>query len=386
MEPIPFLRPRLVTLDHYRHHIESTEKSRHYTNFGPLNNRFEARVLEEWFGGVGAVTTVANATLGLMLAISQTKRAGKYAVMPSFTFAATPLAAQWCGLEPLFVDVDPDEWVVDQAALKAVLDRYGDDIAVVVPYATAGTHMDLAPYEALQARGIPVVVDAAASMGTMLDGQPFGKGFPGIVVFSFHATKAFPVGEAGMIYSADAQVLKRIRLASNYSFDGGRESTAMGLNAKISELTAAVALATFDRFRETMQIRRDLYQRYLERLEDSGLLTSGFRLHGMRGQALYQWLPLMAPDRATQERVVKVAAEQRIELRRYFAPACHEHRQFRSCPTDALTFTRQLSERVLSLPLWDEMTPAMVDRVVDTVAQAAGVRSVDVRQPAAIDR
>lgn len=371
MERIPFLRPRLVTLDQYAHYVRIAEDARHYTNFGPLSTRFEQRVIDEWFGGVGAATMVCNATLGLMLAIGQMKRPGRYVLMPSFTFAATPLAAQWCGLEPVFIDVDPDEWVVSRAALDAAMARYGDEVACVVPYATAGTHMDLSPYEALMARGVPVVVDAAASMGTQLDGVPFGRGFPGAVVFSYHATKAFAVGEAGLIYSADPGLIKRLRGATNYSFEGGRESLGMGLNAKVSELTAAVALATLDRFHETNELRRALYAHYLERLQASGALQSGFRLHGMRGVALYQWLPVIAPDRAAQEAVMALAARRNIELRRYFSPACHQHQQFRACPTDDLAFTRELCDRVLSLPLWDEMTFEMVDRVVDVVATVA---------------
>lgn len=374
MERIPFLRPRLVTLDDYRKYVEVSEKARQYTNFGPLNTQFESRIVNDWFGGVGAATTVCNATLGLMLAISEMKRPGRYALMPSFTFAATALAAQWCGLTPVFLDVDPDEWVVSRQALDAAMARFGDEVACVVPYATAGTHMDLAPYEALMAAGVPVIVDAAASMGTQLDGVPFGKGFSGAVVFSFHATKAFAVGEAGLVYSTDAALIRRLRLASNYWFDGGRESMSLGLNAKMSELTAAVALATLDRFQQINELRRALYARYLESLRASGALDSGFRLHGMRGVALYQWLPVLAPDRTAQEAVMALAAERNIELRRYFTPACHQHPQFRDCPTDALSFTGELCERVLSLPLWDEMTFEQVDRVVDVLATVGARR------------
>lgn len=368
MARIPFLRPQLAPHESYAHLLEGMDQARLYSNFGPLNTRFERRVIDEWFEGVGHATTVSNATLGLMLAIGQMKRRGRYALMPSFTFAATPLAAQWCGLEPLFVDVDPDEWVVSPHALRSALERYGDEIAVVVPYATAGTHMDLEPYELLMARGVPVVVDAAASFGTRLDGVPFGKGFPGAIVYSFHATKAFAVGEAGLVYSADAKLVQRLRTASNFGFDGSREATTLGINAKVSEVTAAIALATLDRFPETDARRRALYERYKECLEHSGLLEAGFRLHKMRGMALYQWLPLLAPDEATQKAVMQSASDRGIELRRYFTPPCHEHPQFSECPRDSMSFTNELARRVLSLPLWNEMTFEMIDEVVEAVA------------------
>lgn len=363
LKPIPFLRPRLVPLEAVMPHLESMYRSRIYSNFGPLNALFEQRIVQEWFKG-GVATTVGNATLGLMLAISQAKRAGTKAIMPSFTFAATPLAAQWCGLEPVFVDVDPDEWVMAPAALAAALEKHGDDVAVVVPYATCGSAMDLAPYETLLARNIPVVVDAASSIGTTIDGHAFGHDFTGLIVYSMHATKAFPVGEGGLIHSADAGLVAKVRQAANFGFGAERAATTMGLNAKLTEITAAVALATLDDFAERRKRRCSLYSDYQSILSDVGLLQRGFRLQAVRGQVAPQWLAIRAPDHATQERAIQCAKDEGIELRRYFAPACHSHPQFKDCDNDGLVETRLLCETVLSLPLWEEMSLEDVSRIV----------------------
>ena len=364
---IPFLRPRLVKLDSFLPHLQAIDQSRIYSNFGPLNALFESRIRDEWFGGQGKVTTVGNATLGLMLAISQGKRRGRNALMPSFTFAATPLAAQWCGLEPVFVDIDPAEWVMSPAALSAALEKHGDDVAVVVPYATCGSAMDLAPYQRLIDRGIPVVVDAASSLGTMIDGSGFGSGFQGTIVYSMHATKAFPVGEGGLIYSANENAIANIRRAANFGFDSSRESQMLGMNAKLTEITAAVALATLDSFGQRRKARLALYRQYERALTAAGVFDAGFRLHAIRGEVAPQWLALRAPDRATQERVVAAASGDAIEVRRYFSPACHDHPQFAACEHDGLPQTKALCDTVLSLPLWEEMSECDVARVVSAV-------------------
>jgi dTDP-4-amino-4,6-dideoxygalactose transaminase len=371
MDKIPFLKPMLVELDDYAPLLAEMDRVRQYTNFGPLNTRFETRIVDERMGGEGAASTVCNATLGLMLAISDMKRPGRYAVMPSFTFAATPLAAQWCGLEPYFVDVDPEGWVLDPTKLRRALDELGRDAAVVVPYATCGTHMDLRPYEALVHDGMPVVVDAAPCFGTSLDGRQFGAGFSGAVVFSFHATKAFPIGEGGLIYSADAAFIRRIKLASNYWFDSGRESNGLGLNAKLSELGAAVGLATLDRFPAVVDRRRALYRTYTRMLDEAGVLQEGWSVQGVRGEAAYQWLPVLAPDAAARDRLMRLAAERNIELRRYFVPPCHEHPQFADAPRGDLAMTNRLGDCVVSLPLWDDLNDEMIRRVVGTVVDAA---------------
>lgn len=370
---LPFLRPQLVEHSAYLPLLAEMDQARLYTNFGPLNTRFEARFLTEFMGGQGAASTVCNATLGLMLAISGMKRPGKYAVMPSFTFAATPLAAQWCGLEPYFVDVDPEEWVIDQGKLHQALDLLGDDAAVIVPYASCGTHMDLAPYEKLQQSGMPVVVDAAPCVGTSLNGEQFGRGFSGAIVFSFHATKAFPVGEGGLVYSADPEQIRRFKLASNYGFNGDRESMDLGLNAKLSEIGAAVALATLDHFPAAVERRKATHQAYLRQLRASGVLDHGWKPQAVRGEAAYQWLPLMAPDVPARQRLMRIAAEQNVELRRYFVPPCHVQRQFQLAPRGDMTVTDRLGDQVVSLPLWDGMTEAMVERVVKLVVEAAAI-------------
>lgn len=256
MPKIPFLRPNLVPTEEFSGYLAGLEQNRIYSNFGPLNTRFEQRVLAEYFAGIGAVSTINNATTGLMLAISLAKRPGaRYAVMPSFTFAATPLAAIWAGLKPYFVDVDPADFCLSLPELERTLNQLGDSVAVVVPYAAFGYPMDLTPYTGLVERGVPVVVDAAASFGTSFEGTSFGTSFPGSVVFSFHATKAFGIGEGGLVYSKDIQFIQRLREAANFGFGPDKIARQHGLNAKLPEISAAVALATLNRFAEKKRRR-----------------------------------------------------------------------------------------------------------------------------------
>ena len=158
------------------------------------------------FSKQGAVTTVANATLGLMAAIQLKKRRKKYALMPSFTFPATALAAIWCGLEPYFIDISIDDWYMDKTVLLDKIEELKEEVAIVIPYATFGSWMDLEEYEELEKKGIPVVVDAAPGFGLMNGGMHYGQDFSGMIVYSFHATKPFGIGEGGLIYSKTKKI------------------------------------------------------------------------------------------------------------------------------------------------------------------------------------
>jgi dTDP-4-amino-4,6-dideoxygalactose transaminase len=364
---IPFLKPNVVPVDHYVDRLRTSDTLRWYSNMGPHVTEFETRAVEELLGGVGRAVTVCNATIGLMLAIAAVKRSGRYAIMPSFTFAATPLAAQWCGLTPYFVDVRPGDWCPDEQAIEAALELLGDEAAVVVSYATFGVPMPLARYESWHARGIPVVIDAAPCLGTRgLDG-PFAAGFPGPVVYSLHATKAFSVGEGGLIASADDALVQRIRRMSSFGFDSGRESIGLGLNAKMPEVSAAIALATLDAFPQKLAARQALHAEYMRLIAARGLLQRGWETQRFAGCVPHQFMPLLLPPGMTNERAVVELSDLRVGARTYFSPVCHRQRGFLDCPHGPLPVTEDMDQRALSLPLWEDMQLDEVATVVDAL-------------------
>lgn len=368
MFEIPFLRPNLVKKERYISNFEKIEESRIYSNYGPLNNQFEERVITQMFDGTGSAVTVHNATIGLILAISQSKRPqGKYAVMPSFTFAATPLAAEWCGLEPYFLDIEPENWQMNREQLEQTVKLLGDEIAVIVPYATFGTAIDLSVYNKLLEQGIPVVIDAAASFGTITpeEATHFGKGFGGAVVFSFHATKSFGIGEGGLVYSLDQDLIKRIRQAGNFGFSSSRESVIQGLNSKISEYTAAIALATLDQFKAVRENRKTIYENYLQEMLRADLLELGWSIQKMQGSVVHQFISILSPDSHSNQEVIELLAANSIEARTYFSPACHQQKQFQSYPRSTLHVTEHIAKHIVSLPLWEELDEIIVRRIVN---------------------
>lgn len=366
MKTIPFLCPNLVKVESYQKYLTEIDAARWYSNFGPLNSLFEQRVVEGYFGRRGGATTVCNATAGLMAAIMLTKRPGaRYAIMPSFTFPATPLAAVWCGLEPYFVDIREDDWCLDEGAVDELIERLGDQVAVVVPYAAFGTNMDLSYYRRLHESGMPVVVDGAASFGSTDENRQFGTDYSGPVVFSFHATKAFGIGEGGLVYSRDTDLISRIRQAANFGLSETRECVLSGLNGKLSEYAAAIALATLDIFATKVNIRRRLYRTYLGQLEQANMLGGGWRIQKVRGQVPFQFISLLCPEGRPNRDYVAGLAARGIESRTYFSPACHQQQRFASAKATPLPVTEEIARRVLSLPFWEEMTPDTIARVVE---------------------
>lgn len=377
MERIPFLRPQLASIEKCMPYFKMMDNNRIYSNFGPINTQFESKVKHEIFHDTGEICTANNATTGLMLAIHHMKRhTRKYAVMPSFTFAATPLAAIWNGLEPYFVDIDPHTWCMDTRLLNEVIEQHGEEIAVIVPYAAFGTDLDLSLYEQLHLAGWPVVIDAAASFGTLnAKKEQFGTGFPGSVVYSFHATKAFGIGEGALIYSKNTDTIRKIRSLENFGFgDGDKQSLSYGLNGKLSEIMAAVAIVTLEEISDKRRRRESLHSIYKEQLLQSSLPSKGWVFQESEGEVLWQSLPLLCESGMGNKDIALKLLKEGIETRAYFSPPCHEHPIFADCRKTVMKVTEEVARRIVCLPFFEDLSDQEVVRVVQSLERIADTR------------
>ena len=370
---IPFLRPRPPRLSQLLHELEIIEASGVFSNYGPVNTRFEAALTEQIFGGLGGCLTVNNATIGLMLAIreaSAPSQGRRLALMPSFTFAATAHAALWAGLTPLFCDIDSETWNACPAAEDRMLHAYAGQIACIVPYACFGNGLDLDRYARLaQEEGIGVVVDAAASLGSLDEaGHGFGAGFPHAVVYSMHATKTFATAEAGVIHCGDPERLRRLRTMGNFGFGRPREATAPGLNSKLSEIGALLGIAKLEGFEEVVSNRAALADAYRE-------LLPGYTFQRVVGRRLaYQFMPALLPEDCPAPRAAIIAelAATGIGAAHYFSPHLAEHAYFaETCIAGDLAETQRVAARAISLPMSDEMTVAEISEVCQILLRSA---------------
>lgn len=349
--------PRLSTLGDGLCRIE---ESGIFSNNGPEVRAFEQEVTDQLFGGQGASLAVANATLGLMIAIREAAGArhapGAFALMPSFTFAATAQAAIWAGLTPLICDIDPHQWGADADAEEALLARHGDRVAVVVPYATFGNAIDLDRYARLRKRhGVGIVVDAAASLGTIDQrGQGFGATADFAIVHSMHATKTFAVGEGGLIHSGNPALIARLRSMTNFGFDGSRSATMPGINAKLPEVLALMAREKLAQIDAICTNRAAIESHYRSTLRD-------FTMQHVTGQRrASQFMPVLLPAALAGRRdaVMAAMADQGVGTGCYFSPHLAQQPLFHTSGViEPTPVADKVAGRIISLPITDAMQP-----------------------------
>lgn len=358
-EPVPVARPRLPSADEILPYLRAIDAARTYSNHGPLAHRLEAR-LAQHFGLPGeCVVLLANATLGLALALGAVgAEPGGRCLMPAWTFVATAHAACQAGLRPGLADVGAD-WALDpaEAAALAVADR---SIGAVMPVMPFGRPLDPAPWDALAESGLPVVIDAAAGFDGLTPGRA-----PAVV--SLHATKVLGVGEGAFAISTDPALIEQIRWRAQFGFPGRRESVGPGTNAKLSEYGAAVGMAALDRWRED---RADwMRAAALYRAALAGV--PGVRLQdGLGIDWVSSTLVVELPPGVEAEPVTAHLALSGIDSRAWWGRGIHRHAAFADLPCPALPVTERLARTTVGLPIYPDLTDVAVARVAAALARA----------------
>ncbi len=359
-ETLPVARPLLPTADAILPYLREADAARTYANHGPLTRRLERRLAEHLGTPPGSVATVANATLGLALALAASgARPGTLCLMPAWTFAASAHAAILAGLRPHFLDVGEDGALrpdAVEAALAALPPGRAGAAMAVAPF---GAPLDTAAWDALAARtGLPVVLDAAAGFDGLTPGR-----CPAVV--SLHATKILGAGEGGFLVCRDAALVREVECRANFGFAGSREARLPAMNAKLSEYAAAVAHAALDAWPATRARAAAAGRRYGHALRALPGVTvqPGFGTDWVSSTAV-------ASFAAGADPVARALSRTGIETRRWWPRGLHEEPAFAGHEREPLPVTDRLAAATLGLPFHVDLPPAAIDRVADALAAA----------------
>jgi dTDP-4-amino-4,6-dideoxygalactose transaminase len=364
MSFLRIMQPKLPSADRLTPYLKSIDACRTYSNFGPLTLSLEDRLSDHYSLAQGTVTTVANATLGLAIALAaQHPPPGSLCAIPAWTFVASAHAALIAGLVPYFVDVEPETWAIDADRLVDELARAPGPIGAVMPVVPFGVPMELAKWEAFRSRaGVAVVIDAAAAFDSLIPGA-----IPSVV--SLHATKVLGTGEGGFVISTDTSLGREARMRANFGFHGSRQAQAVAFNAKLSEYHAAVGHAALDEWEQTRAEWSHAVHGYRRAFNGSNRvsLQRGF------GESWVGSTCLLGFDRPIADRIEQALARCDIETRRWWGAGAHMHPATASFPRALLPTTDVLARSTLAVPLYRDIGAASIGRVAEVVLAAAEV-------------
>ena len=361
VEPsIRFMQPTLPPLDEVVSLYRDVYRGGMITN-AQLVERLERALAERL--QVSHCVAVSSCTSGLILLMKALGLRGEV-ILPSFTFFATGEAILWNGLTPVFADCQADTWNLDPVDVAHRL----------TPLTTAivGVHMYGNPAEvrglqtiAKDAR-VKLLFDSAHAMGSSYLGRPIG-GFGDAEVFSLTPTKILVAGEGGIVSTNDAALAYKLRAARNYGDLGAYNPVLCGLNARMSEFNAALALSGLplvdDKIKRHNEIAAE-YQRVL-----SGIPGVLFQTVRPRNLSTYKDFSIHLTSSICGWTAAEMCAELKrrgIPTKRYFYPPLHKQKIFSGLHTRfdrPLFVTECISDGVVSLPIYQSLTNAEIQSI-----------------------
>jgi dTDP-4-amino-4,6-dideoxygalactose transaminase len=371
---IPFARSRVAP-----EAFEAVERvlTSGWLTTGPEVAAFE-RDFAEYVGAPHAVA-VASCTTAIELSLRALHLPpGCRVLTPTMTFCGAVHAIVHAGLEPVLVDVDPDTLIPTADMIAAAVRRDAPAEAMVVMH-MAGYP---APVEELaEAAGLPlarVVEDAAHALGTSVDHRHVGT-ISAATCFSFYATKNLPIGEGGMITTADPAIEAHVRRARLHGMSrdawkrylpgsGWRYEVGMpGLKANMTDVQAAIGRAHLDHLPEWQVHRQMLADRYDTLLED----VPGIRRPPRPAQGRHAWhlyVIRVQPEYGRDRDALSAAlAERGIDCSVHFIPTHHQP-YFRRLMQNELPGADEAFAQILSLPLYQGLRLEDVHRVCAEIA------------------
>jgi dTDP-4-amino-4,6-dideoxygalactose transaminase len=290
-----------------------------------------------------------------------------------FSFVATSEALSWNGLEPVFADIQEGSYGLDPASIEASITPR---TTAILPVHCYGFPCDV---EAIQRiaddYNLKVIYDAAHAFGVECHcGSLLKHG--DLSVLSFHATKVFNTFEGGAIICPDAKTKKRIDRLKNFGFVDELTVASNGINAKMSELHAAVGLAQLPGIDAAIRERKLVAELYIKELAGvPGLVLPDFN------QALrpnYAYMPVRVTPEAAVDRedLVDQLRRQDVKPRRYFHPLIPEFQFYRTNasakPSRYPEATRASSE-ILCLPIYPDLSELEIQRICSSIRAALRV-------------
>ncbi|MGE9269891.1 MAG: DegT/DnrJ/EryC1/StrS family aminotransferase, partial [Verrucomicrobiales bacterium] len=265
--------PHLPPLTDYVRLLEGIWERRRLTNGGPLVQEFEHQ-LRSYLESTSSLHCVANGGLALQLLMKAMKVSGEIITTP-YSYVATTSCPLWEGCHPVFADIDDRSLNLDPAAVAAAITPRTEAVLATHVF---GNPCDI---EALQSlcdqHGIALLFDAAHAFGVKHQGRSILE-FGDAAMVSLHATKLIHSVEGGIISTRNPEVSRKLEWMRRFGHDGTENYHGVGINAKMSELHAAMGLCVLQEADSILQLRRQRVTQYLEGLETMDGLRFAFDL------------------------------------------------------------------------------------------------------------
>lgn len=353
-------------------YVDQAFDSNFIAPLGPQLDAFEGSVSEYLGGGIHCVG-LSSGTAALHLALSLVGvEAGDEVWVSSMTFAGGVFPIVYMGAEPVFIDLDPENWSINVEILRDLLAKAaasGRLPKAIVPTDLYGQSVDLDPLEELASQyGVKLVVDSAESLGASYrGGRKCGTGGD-VSILSFNGNKIITTSGGGMLVTRSQEIANRARFLSTQARDPAPhyEHSVIGYNYRLSNVCAAIGVGQMEVLDQRVATRRGIFDRYQKTLSRHGIAF----MPEPEGYNTTRWLTTVTIDPKecglTREDIRTELLTHQIETRPLWKPM-HMQPVFASNRYHGSGVDEGLFLNGLCLPSGSDMTEGEQDEVIERI-------------------
>lgn len=343
---IPVTKPFLPPITEYMAQVKRAFNNEWLTNRGELVLELETKI-QEYLGSKSKPIAMNNGTIPLQIALKLLGDRGEIITTP-FSYVATTSTIVWEGCKPVFVDIDPVYWTIDETKIEEAIT---DKTTCILATHVYGNPCNVEEIDRIaEKHNLYVIYDAAHCFGVRYKGKSIFD-WGDISTCSFHATKVFHTGEGGAAFVNNKDLYEKVYYSHNFGHNGPEAFHGLGINGKISELNAAMGLAVLPYLDEIITRRKEICNAYSQTIKFKSKPISQLNL---RPETDWNgaYFPIVFPSEEELLIMVETLNNKNIYPRRYFYPSLNV------LPYTEYIGAKQaesLSKRVLCLPVYQEL-------------------------------
>lgn len=364
MKNIQVTYSSMPPIEEYINEIKDLWDTHWLTNMGIKHRTFQDELKK--YLEVENVELLTNGHMALELSMQALGLTSEVITTP-FTFASTTHAILRNSLTPVFCDINIDDFTIDTNKIEALIT---EKTSAIVPVHVYGNVCNIEEIKRIAKKhNLKVIYDAAHCFGVKYKNIGIGN-FGDASCFSFHATKVFNSIEGGAVCFKNTDFGQALYHLKNFGITGPESVDGIGANAKMNEFCAAMGLCNLRHINEEIAKRKSVYERYIYNLKD----INGIRLNLTKDdiEPNYAYFPIVIDENVfgtDRNGVFEKLQENNIMARKYFYPLTNTfdcfHGKFNAELTPNALY---ISERVLTLPMYADLSIADVDRICGIIS------------------